>query len=1146
MKWTEAQRETIETRNKNILVSAAAGSGKTAVLIERIKQLVIEEKTDIDRFLITTFTNAASAEMKGRLEDAIRAQLETDGADKQFLKRQLSLMPRANISTFHTFALEVMRRYFYLTDLEPGFKIGDEIEISIMKNEAVAQLFDSRFHEDYDAFKEFLKKYSSDRNENKIKANIISLYNEMRSIPHYMDWAEKTAELLDETQPSEKLGLRRFIAEEAAEELKASYELYAKAAEILETAGIEGLYEKALQDAELIMSALREAEAEESETGRLSVYGAFVNGVKFNQMRASKAQQEDYAHVKEHVTTLRKKGKKLLDDLAKKYFQRTMEEYDEELRVGYRDTLYMTGLIREFESIFRQKKSERNIVDFDDVMHYAIEILNDDMVSDEYKNRFEYIFIDEFQDSNMLQEAIIGRLAREDNLFMVGDVKQSIYKFRLAEPEIFKSKYAQYAKDDEANSVKIDLNNNFRSKRKVTDTVNRVFRAVMDDYDESAELKCTIPEEHPGYDTQLHIALSDSSDDGVLEDLRPEEDMVLRLINESLGKEIYDVKRGITRNAEYRDIVVLSRSKASIGKLERFLNNEGIPAYGENTGGYFETVEIQVFVNLLKVIDNTRQDIPLISVMRCPIFDFDVKELAAVRIQFRDGSFYDAVRLYRDEGGDDIIREKIDGMFEKLAYWKELKNTVTLEELIRILLYETGYFDYCSGLPVGGQRISNLRLLVEKAGQFEQNNHSGLYGFVSYIEAMKRSNLSVGEAKTLGENENVVRVMTVHKSKGLEFPIVILTGMGRTIKAKGIGAATAMHKDFTLAMPHVNHLEKWHRKTLLQRVIEAKKSKEEFEEEIRILYVAMTRAMDSLLLTGTVKDRDKLQDIIGKGKSFVEMVYPPMVDAGEIVAVHEENGMQGREAEGISARLKLAELFDRSRRERDEEKLRLIDERLSFRYPFTDSANVKSKYSVTELNKKENGQEVRLQDEVVFLRPEFSSQEKQLDAARMGTLMHLVMEKLNFKEAAVGGREHICRVIEQLCDDGLITEEERNAIECENIEAFFREEIGRRAAASERMYKEREFILQEEVNGTSAIVQGIIDCYFEDEDGLVLIDYKNSYIGRMDDERKIAERYKGQVKIYKKALELACGKTVKEAYLYLFNLKKFIPLEIQK
>lgn len=1148
MEWTKPQKETIETRGKNILVSAAAGSGKTAVLIERITRLVIDEKTDIDRFLITTFTNAAAAEMKSRLEKAISKQMDEPGADRSFLRRQLSMMPRANISTFHTFALEVMRRYFYLTDLEPGFSIGDDVEVSIMKNDAAARLFEDRFGEDYDAFSLFLRKYSSDRSEERIKKNIISLYDEMRSIPQYMDWAERTSRLLDAKSPSEALGLTGFIADEVEKGVAEACRLYERAAQTLEEAGIDSLSEKAAQDVEKLTDMAERLGQKDAAAEKLELFNDFISTVKFNQMRAAKSQQEDYDQVKEQVSRLRKGGKKALDDLKKKYFARTMEDYDEELRAGYEDTMYLTGLLKEFEEIFREMKADRNMVDFDDVMHYAILILRDDMAADEYRKRFRYIFIDEFQDSNMLQEAIVGRITDGRNLFMVGDVKQSIYKFRLAEPEIFRRKYQLYARQSEENSVKIDLNSNFRSKLLVTETVNRVFSSAMEGYDENARLKCTVDEVHPGMATQCHIVDGSEAED-IRGDLDPEAQLVAELIRESLGNEIYDVKKGVARKVEYRDIVVLSRSRSAIGRMERFLNNEGIPAYGENTGGYFETVEVQVFVNLLRIIDNTRQDIPLISVMRSPVFDFHVRELAAVRIEKRDGSFYDAVRAFAeaDHGGDEdaaALAAKIEEMFHQIACWKELKNTVTLEELTRILLYDTGYFDYCSGLPAGKRRISNLRLLVEKAGQFEQNSHSGLYGFISYIEAMKKNNISIGEAKVLGEGENVVRVMTVHKSKGLEFPIVILTGMGRMIRYRGAGTSTVMHKDLALGMPHVDLEGKWHRKTLLQRVIEAKKAEEELEEEIRILYVAMTRAMDQLLLTGTVKDPEKLEESGGKAGSFLEMIYAPMKEAGETIEIHRGGAGAVLQARQAVSDIHMADIFDRSRKERNEEAIQLIDERLSFIYPYEDAAGVKSKYSATEMSRAGLSERDRRITAADFMRPDFSVEKKQLTAAQAGTAMHLVMEKLDFRQALSLGKGYIRQVAEELHRDQRLSDEEMEAVDIDNIDAFFRQDVGRRAATAEVMYKEREFISGRRIKGAEVIVQGMIDCYFQEDDGLVLIDYKNTHADGEADEEETVRRYEGQMRIYAEALEEAGGKAVKEAYLYLFGLKKFIPVKI--
>ena len=1143
MKWTEAQQQTIDTRDKNILVSAAAGSGKTAVLIERIKQLMLQDKVDIDRFLITTFTNAASAEMKERLEKAIKEELKKPESDKNFLKKQLMLLPNANISTFHTFALEVMRKFFYLTDLEPGFKIGDEIEVSIMKREAADELFEVRFAEDYEAFTAFLKKHSSDRNERAIKESIISLYDQLRSIPDYLEWAGQRAQLLDADSPSKALKLENFINEECLAAFRKAVNYFERAAMILEFAGLEKLHIKAEEDLNMLKSW-----EEDLETDGIGRFSEYYYNVKFNQMRATKEEKEDYEAVKESVSYCRKKGKQQLDNIHKKYLQREFSEYDDELKRTSGDTSYMIGLIADLEKLFKAKKQERNMVDFDDVMHYAIEILRDDMAAVEYRNKFKYIFIDEFQDSNMLQETIAGRICRNNNLFMVGDVKQSIYKFRLAEPEIFKAKYALYASPEEKESIKIDLNSNFRSKQQVTGLVNKVFHKIMDGYDENAELKCTMPDEYPGIRPQMNLIFKPDADEDMMDNSELEVQYVVRLVKENLGTDIYDAKQGVYRKAGYRDIAVLARNKAIIGEIERALNNSGIPAYGETTGGYFDTVEVQVFINLLKVIDNFMQDVPLISIMRCPIFGFYVKELAAIRIFGREGSYHEAVKLYGQEGPDEDLRSKINGLLEQIAYWKELKTTVSLEELVRVLLYDTGYYDYCSGLPVGKQRISNLQLLAEKAAAFERSNYSGLYGFLTYLEAMRNSSSSMAEAKIIGDGEDLVQVMTVHKSKGLEFPIVILAGAGKQIRAKGSGTSASFHKDIAVGLPLINKEEKWYKKTLLQKIIDGRKAGEEFEEEIRILYVALTRAMDRIVITGIIKDPEALDDDIADPKTYAEMIYEPLREFGGEIKIWSgfEKWTDERKLKKDSPRMRLAELFERSRSlegEISEE----IDRVLSFEYPYPELDKVKSKYSVTELNKLmadpsgDGGNQSR--SDIILTKPNFAVEKKILNAAEIGTVMHLVMEKLDFSRALEEGLPYIEEKVTGLLEEGDLSEEERAVIDIENAAAFFGEEVGKRAARALRLEKEREFILQKEINGAKAIVQGIIDCYFEEDDGLVLVDYKNSFMGDRVSEDTIVDRYKGQIELYKEALEAAEGKPVKEAYLYLFELKKFVAVK---
>lgn len=1161
MQWTEAQDYTIGSRGKNILVSAAAGSGKTAVLIERIKQLILQDKVDVDRFLITTFTNAASQEMRERLEQAIRKEMDQPDADRAFLKRQLDLMYKANIGTFHNFALEVMHRYFYLTELEPGFVIGDEIQVSILKKESVDALFETRFEEDFDRFKAFLRKYSGDRNENRLKDNMISLYDELRSVPDYFKWARESAEWLRSDNVLSMTGIAMFLIQAFYDGLGKARRYFVEAADLLADNSVWSLAEKAREDVDRLDS-LEEIMSLEPEPGvsrwdeldLLFRAGELMGDLKFNTMRAAKDEKDDYEAVKETVSVLRKKGKKEIDDLKKKYFSRSRTEAETELKSLSGDTAYLVELLEEFEQIFREKKKEKNMVDFDDVMHYASKILDDPMAAEEYREKFMYIFIDEFQDSNMLQEIIAGKICRENNLFMVGDVKQSIYKFRLAEPEIFRSKYELYKKEEETQSEKIDLNSNFRSKKNVTRTVNTVFEKVMEDYDEDARLHCTAPEEYPGYPTRVTII--DRSDEAELEDgdmlesTDREIATIARIVSENKGQPIFDVKKQVERSVEYRDIVILSRNRHTIPAIEKALNDQGIPAFGENPGGYFESVEIEIFVNLLKVIDNIRQDIPLISVMHSPIFDFTAKELAKIRIAFREGSFYQAIRSYAETPVEVPLQEKVRKMLEQLTYWKQLRRTVSLEELLRVLLYETGYYDYCSGLPVGKQRISNLRMLVEKAATFEESNYTGLYGFLSYIDAMKKNNLSMGEAKTIGENEDVVRIMTVHKSKGLEFPVVILAGAGRTIRFRGSGSSMEMHKDCGIGLPLVNREEGWHKKTLLQRVIEGKKAAEELEEEVRILYVALTRAIDRLEIVGTVKDLDSLDEEQAGKRSFLDMVYAPLKLTGEEICVEhlasEESADELQET-GTSRHHSTKDLMQQLQRTaqraaayqltaEEQSRMEQIAAGLSYQYPYSDAVKVKSKYSVTELA----GGSTVSSDEILLQKPEFTREHEGLTAAQRGSAMHLVMEHLDFAKALEHGGSYIRETVEKLRSTEALSEQEAKAIRIDQIQGFFAAPTGRRAAQARTLQKEREFILQKDVSGTQAIVQGIIDCFFEEEDGMVIIDYKNSYVGSEAEEEELRQRYGEQLALYKEALEASWGRPVKETWLYLFYLKKFI------
>ena len=1192
MNWTKEQSDTIEKTGRSILVSAAAGSGKTTVLVERIKRLLIDEGTDIDRFLITTFTNAAAAEMKERLEKALREEMKKPGADKALLTRQLSKLPSASIGTFHSFASDVIRQYFYLIDIEPGFNVADDVQVSIMKQEAVDNVFRRRYENNSEDFRAFILKYSDSRNDRNLRENVLVTSKTLASIHNGIGWAYAKAELLSGTHPLDAIGGYGYFVRAIERGLKDAGRHYNKASDLAHTEGLPLCHEAAAENAEKIEELIKSAEEafacpEEELREKLEAFEGSLSDFKAKSMayKRDDADEQTTKLLKDEA----KAGSDALRTLRKEVYGRSFDELEQELRGVYADTLYYIDLVDEYLSELKAMKNAENIIEFDDALHYTIDILQHEEAAAELRDRFEYIFVDEYQDSNYLQEEIVNSIARDDNLFMVGDIKQCIYKFRLAEPELFRDRALRFA-DEETSGLLLRITSNFRSKRSVTEAVNSVFRAVMPGYDSSAELHCTAGEEYTGFPPRIHLIVNGEFGDDAPEKNDAEGAVVAGIIRERLGTEVYDTKTKCMRPLTLRDFAVIVRNNAEVEALERYLINEGIAAYGESGGKYFDTVEVQVFLNLLKIIENMRQDVPLISAMRSIVFGFTVRELAQIRIACRYGSFSDAVLAYaagktgaKDESEtpeaseapdstempEDPLREKICAMIRTVDLWKEISRTVPLEDLMKEILYGTGYYDYCSGLPVGTQRISNLRLIIDKASRFEEMSHGGLYGFLRYIESMQSSDKTDSEAKTISESENVVRVMSVHKSKGLEFPVVIFANASKLTEGGGSSVQIKIHRAHGIGLPIVNRQDHWRRTSMLQKMIAESSLKEKIEEEIRILYVALTRAKDGLEIVGTVKGMEQLDEGVST-KTFLEMLYEPLMAMEDTELILYEDAEQLEQSRAVRRHTpdqlySLAESFS------DPGLEKLADARLSFKYPHQAEMQIKQKYSVTELNKAMraggvDAAEVKTADAdaseaalpgVEAFDPEKAHRPSRgltassgLTAADRGTLMHLLMEKTEF--AAMSGsapRDVLARVQETadiLLAMDIISPEEYDALTIDKAAAFFESDIGQRAAeaaAAERLWKEKEFIYSMDMAGdTSTIVQGVIDCFFEEDDGLVLVDYKNSYMGAGRTEADIRRTYAGQIELYRQALEAATGKPVKEAYLYLFDTGKFIPM----
>lgn len=1173
MKWTERQQKAISERNKTLLVAAAAGSGKTAVLVERIKELIITNRVPVESLLVVTFTNAAATEMKEKITRSLILELEAGGGeDPAFLRQQLNQLYKANISTFHSFALEVIRRYFYILPIEPGFRICDEAESILLKAESMEELFESRFQEEDSDFLDFLNCYAGGKTEAGVKAMIDKAYTAVMSIPDPFEWLESAIDKL-QNEPE------KFFASPLAEEIRASVHRsmdlalrsFSRVCDILEETGISELHQKAEEDRRMILELKERMEGLDLQEALM-----LTEGVTYQRFTVKKENKEIYEEIKPRVDKIRNRGKEYVKAVRKITGDRSLEDLLKDIQETHPMTLIFRDLMIQFHEIFQDKKRERNLLDFSDIEHFALKILRDDQAAEEYRNRFRYIFIDEYQDSNLLQEALISRIQQGDNLFMVGDVKQSIYKFRLAEPEIFMEKYHRFRKSLDPREEVIDLNQNFRSKGNVIRSVNQIFSQIMDGYDEEAALYQGVPYEgeldHPA---ELHILDEHLGDEAELpeelEELKRAEleaHVAAGLIREQLGKPIYDYRKNQERVIGKKDIVILMRATRNYAdKFRQVLIQENLPAHVEDGDGYFDTIEIGLMMNLLRVIDNKRQDIPMVSVLHSPIFSFSLNELAEIRIRQKRGSFFDALHEFLQDEDWTPLREKGKNALLTIEGWQKLARSMPLDELVWKLMRETGYYLYAGALPGGTQRQANLRLLVDRCVQFRQGSGKGLYNFIQYIDAIRDKKVRTGQISLVSENDDVIRIMTIHKSKGLEFPVVLVAGLGKKFRLSGESYHMDVHKDLGISLSLVEKNRKYFRKTLIQTMIRRKERTTDMEEEIRILYVAFTRAMDKLILLGTVADLEKTREKVDSleagdlmaASSYLEILLPALADSSIQPVYHKiqeitplsaksnpnvediRNILEGRGTEPL-ARLEEKNLFQE------------IDRRLNYRYPYEGAVAQKTKVTVTELNQKALSLSGRRDSREPLKRPLFEIGEQERTAAERGTLIHDLMMRLDFRKAALHYTEESLKGLEKYLDQQLdwmeerqiITSDERTLIPKEKIMTFFQSSIGQRALRSSDLQKERPFALLRNINGEDVLVQGIIDCFFREGDQLVLLDYKTNAVRNPDDPLELAamgEQYRQQLAVYKEALEESTGRKVKESFLYLFGADRELQID---
>lgn len=1197
MKWTTEQQEAIEIRGKNILVSAAAGSGKTAVLVERIKQLIIQDQIPIDHMLIVTFSNAAASEMREKIVDAISGALEgtaetSAGAQKEaFLREQLNLIHRANISTFHSFSMEVIRRYFYLVDIEPSFKICDEAQKTILQAEAMEKLFGNLFESSSQDFLDFLSKFALTRNDNAVKDMIYEVHNFIQSIPDSFLWLRQKAEGLSCTREMfERSPVFLEMQGEIGRALILAENCFLKAGEILEVQGISSLIPKWRLEAEAL-EALRKG----FETLPFDEFARSMRDVKFQTYTVSKAEKESYEEMKEAVAALRDQGKSIIRKLTAQYMARPLEAYVEDCNKTGQDALYLCFLVEEFDRLYQEKKKNKNLIDFNDIEHYALAVLSNKEAAAEYTDKFDYIFIDEYQDSNLVQETLISRIKRENNLFMVGDVKQSIYKFRLAEPEIFIKKYELFKENKSAWDKKLDLNKNFRSKGSIIAAVNDIFSQIMNkdlsglEYDEAAALYQGNPYDgNLDYPVELQIVdekqLDDLSIDDEIKEMKKAEMeayTAAKIIKESKGSLIYDGKKGVERPLANNDIVILLRGAKGYAEVYyEALMKEGIPAFVDTSDGYFDTLEIEIFLNLIRIIDNRKQDIPLLSILRSPMFGFTMEELIEIRIHKKEGAYHKVFMEYAESGEKVSLRKKCGNTLARINNWKRKTPLMPLEDFLWLLIRETGYYEYIGGIPGGSQRQANLRALIDKAIQFQSSQMKGLFSFINYIEAIKKRKVSMGQVKLIGENDDVVRIMTIHKSKGLEFPMVLVGGLGKRFHKESDTYQVSLHKDLGLGLRFVDKENSCYKKTIFQTVIDQKKQRESLAEELRILYVAFTRAKDKLILLGTLKDTKEMMEVYSRdgkndftgAKSYMELLIPALAHT-KIIEKHASRSDISFQKGEASYRKNIIRKQIESKEDvfvnpeggdGELEKQALKDEierRLGYEYGYQQALTLKSKFTVSELNRltEEKGKYDRKTVAALDI-PKFTKENSKFTGAEKGTILHKVMEQLDFRQVAAmwdAGKEAgkeveketktegIRAMVDDLVQREILSADEAGTVSIPKIIGFFESEIGKRACNGNQLYKEVSFNIMKEMSGEGIIIQGTIDCYFEEEGKYILLDYKSNYVsesGKDDEIERMTESYKAQLELYKEALEKIRGVKVEEAYLYLFSVQKGVKL----
>lgn len=1255
--FTETQRQVIEQRGCNLLVSAAAGSGKTAVLVERIVEMVCgkEQPVDIDRLLVVTFTNAAAAQMREKISRALNERLTLD-PENEHLQRQTTLLYNAQITTIDSFCLFILRNQFHTIGLDPGFRIAEEGEMKLLRADVLARVIEDAYAKEEPAFLNCMEYFSVGSRDEAVEKEVLKLYDFAMSMPFPEKWLverKQDYQTAKEGLEPEILSLPwaavfmehvRFVLSGCVEKLAAAERL----CEEPDGPYFYGpLLEKEREMTERLLQACgagTNADAAEALQGSSSGYdalcGAFA-AVSFDRL-PSKRDASVSPVKREAAKGLRDSVKEALSGLRTQFFGGSSKQVKRQMEGCQAAVSALIDLTLAFKEGFDEAKRERNILDFDDIEHFALQVLVREEEGSyvptetalDYRSRFHEILIDEYQDSNLVQEYLLSCISGESqgkyNRFMVGDVKQSIYKFRLARPELFLEKHEAYGQAGN-HAMRIDLHQNFRSREEVLTSVNAIFARVMGKemggivYDENAALHlgASYPQREEGLSeeasnvTELLLVQEEKAQAEL--SVREQEAYGVAARIKTLLKEfqVTDKETGALRRPRYSDIVILLRTLSGWDEaFKRVLEEEGIPVHVTARTGYFAASEVQELLHFLQILDNPLQDIPLYGTLHTYLGGFSEEEIALVRAAFPKKKYlYDALsacgRMRLADGAGQMItsqlQEKITNFLGKMTRYRELSVYLSVHELLQTILRESGYLHHAAASPEGGRRRANVEMLLVKAADYEKTSYSGLYHFLRYMEQLEKYEVDYGEAVVQDENADVVRIMSIHKSKGLEFPICFVAGLAQSFRKKETGGVLAVDVDAGIGVDYVDYAGRVKSSNLRKNAIAVKLKRDNMAEELRILYVAMTRAEEKLIMTGMVKHPEKtavsLLPMQRRGKkqlsyealleqdSFLTLLLSALSGNRCLDGFYEacemevdKSGQDYAENMGFFVKLtgwdhvveqKIEEAVSGMEAKRkllsaagsasvDENLMTTLSYRFAYEYPHENLKNLYTKTTVSELKmagmREKDELSAKLFEEkppVPYL-PKFLKGDERVSGSTRGSAFHKVMELFDFQKltkevnADRGAAEALLREqMEQMLNEGRLSQEYYEAVSVSKIVGFLTRSAALRmakAARAGKLHKEQPFVMglpasrlgEEFPSEETVLIQGIIDVFFEEEDGFVVLDYKTDAVSAPVE---LVKRYRTQLIYYSEALEQLAGypsesgsKPVKEQILYSFKL----------